>query len=89
MDQLVLRPIQLYGGKALATQAKSRLIPLSEWKHFHVWPAPSGLRYFIANADKNGFDRVYRRVGRRLLIDEAAFFAWVDAQNGTSVERDE
>lgn len=26
----------------------------------------------------NGSDRVLRRVGRRVLIDEAVFFAWVD-----------
>lgn len=29
-----------------------------------------------------GFDRVLRRVGRRVLIDEAAFFNWVNQSGG-------
>lgn len=33
-------------------------------------------------ADQNGFDKVIRRAGRRVLIDEQAFFQWLDEQNG-------
>jgi len=58
----------------------SRLIPVSRWADFHPWPPIGGLRHLIFNAHSNGFDAVVRRIGRRVLIDEAAFFAWADRQ---------
>ena len=58
----------------------TRLIPANEWQEHHVWPPLGGLRALIFDADKNGFSTVIRRVGRRVLIDEQAFFAWVDRQ---------
>ena len=45
-------------------------------------PPLGGLRHLVFNANKNGFDKVIRRVGRRILIDEAAYFRWVDEQSG-------
>ena len=56
-------------------QQHSRLIPASAWAEHHPWPPIGGLRHLIFFADTNGFDKVIRRVGRRVLIDEAAFFA--------------
>ena len=58
----------------------TRLIPVPEWNAHHPWPPAGGLRHLIFNAEKNGFDQVLRRVGRRVLIDEAAFFSWVEKQ---------
>lgn len=60
----------------------TRLIPASQWSQHHPWPPAGGLRHLIFNEKKNGFDAVVRRVGRRVLIDEAAFFQWVEANNG-------
>jgi hypothetical protein len=60
--------------------SSTRLIPVTQWNEHHQWPSQSGLRYWIFNAKTNGFDSVIRRVGRRLLIDEAAFFEWVNTQ---------
>ncbi len=57
----------------------SRLIPVPEWPKIHPWPPLGGLRHLIFHARRNGFDVVIRRVGRRVLIDESAFFDWVDA----------
>jgi len=37
-----------------------------------------GLRWVIFNKERNGFDRVIRRIGRKVLIDEAAFIKWID-----------
>jgi hypothetical protein len=62
--------------------AKTRLIPVTLWQREHHWPPAGGLRHLIFNAKQNGFDAVIRRVGRRVLIDESAFFAWVAAQGG-------
>lgn len=58
----------------------TRLIPANEWPKHHVWPPLGGLRALIFYAEKNGFNKVIRRVGRRVLIDEREFFSWVDRQ---------
>ncbi|HEX2858866.1 MAG TPA: hypothetical protein VHP58_01515 [Alphaproteobacteria bacterium] len=63
-------------------QDKNRLIPVPEWHNFHQWPPVGGLRHLIFHAEKTGFVKCIRRVGRRVLIDEKAFFAWVEEQNG-------
>lgn len=65
-----------------AKEVKTRLIPVTRWNDFHQWPPIGGLRHLIFHEHSNGFDRVIRRVGRRVLLDEAEFFAWVEAQNG-------
>ncbi len=56
----------------------TKLIPVVNWNEHHPWPPKGGLRYLIFHAKSNGFDTVIRRIGRRVLIDEAAFFAWVE-----------
>lgn len=61
-----------------ATPTK-RLIPVPKWNQHHEWPPQGGLRHLIFYANTNGFDRVIRRVGRRVLIDETAFFQWVES----------
>ena len=58
-----------------------RLVPVNKWPDYHDWPSVAGLRWLIFNAEQNGFDKVIRRVGRRVLIDERSFFDWVEEQN--------
>lgn len=60
---------------------QSRLIPLTEWSKYHVYPPLGGLRHLVLHAQENGFHKVVRRIGRRVLIDETAFFDWVRIQN--------
>ena len=62
----------------------SRLIPVTDWNKFHNWPPVGGLRHLIFNAESNGFSPAIKRVGRRVLIDEARFFEIVEIQNGGS-----
>ena len=62
---------------------QSRLIPVTKWPDHHTWPSVSSLRHFIFNEKRNGFHAVVRRVGKRVLIDEQAFFVWVEQQNST------
>lgn len=61
---------------------KTRLIPVPKWNSHHDWPPPGGLRHLIFHADSNGFRKVIRRIGRRVLIDEVAFFEWAASQGG-------
>ena len=60
------------------TVATTRLIPGDEWPQHHPWPPIGGLRHLIFHAEKNGFSTVVKRLGRRVLIDEAAFFEWAN-----------
>lgn len=59
----------------------TRYIPVPNWEKHHEWPRLGGLRNLIFNRHKNGFNKVVKKVGRRVLIDEAAFFRWVDEQS--------
>lgn len=62
-------------------QQQTRLIPVTRWNHYHEWPNQSGLRHLIFYEKTNGFNQVVRRIGRRVLIDESAFFRWVEQKN--------
>ena len=54
------------------------LYTVKSWSEKFNWPTESGLRYLVFNQHQNGFDSVIRRVGRRVLIHEQAFFEWVE-----------
>ncbi len=71
-------------GKHEQTAPPTRLIPANEWNKHHAWPPAGGLRHLIFNERRNGFSTCVKRVGRRVLIDEAAFFAWVDEQSAAA-----
>ena len=55
---------------------ESQLIPVAKWNDHHSYPTVSALRMIIFNAAKNGFDKVIVRKGKRVFIDEQAFFNW-------------
>lgn len=38
----------------------------------------AAIRWAIFNRGHNGFNAVIRKVGRRVLIDEAAFVEWIE-----------
>ena len=60
---------------------KTRLIPVTKWNDYYNYPTIGGLRALIFNADKNGFTKVIRRIGSRVLLNEQAFFDWVEEIN--------
>lgn len=62
----------------------SRLIPIPEWNQYHSWPPQGGLRHLVFHENTNGFATAFKRVGRRVLIDENEFFACVNRANGQS-----
>jgi len=59
---------------------EARFIPVTKWNDHHAWPPIGGLRHLIFFADKNGFKPAFKRVGRRVLVDERKFFEIVKAQ---------
>jgi len=57
-----------------------RLIPIPGWPKHHEYPSPSQIRWMLYK-NINGFrDECAVQIGRRVLIDEAAFFRWVNKQ---------
>jgi hypothetical protein len=59
-------------------------LTVGSFPKYYDWPSSAGLRWLIFNAERNGFDRVVRRCGRRVLISTEAFNAWVEARGGRS-----
>jgi len=41
----------------------------------------AGLRWLIFNADTNGFEKVIRRIGKKVLLDWNAFESWLQETN--------
>ncbi len=62
--------------------AATRLIPVVDWSKFHPWPSTAGIRHLAFHREANGAGEWIVMVGRRMLIDEAAFLAW--ARRGVS-----
>ena len=64
-----------------------KLYTVDQWPTVHPWPTANGLRYYIKHRHTNGLDKhgAVLRMGRRILIDEARFFAWIDSENGVKV----
>ena len=58
-----------------------RLTTVKQFSERHPAFSVGGIRWLIFNAETNGFNKVIRRIGRRVLIDEAAFFNWVEENN--------
>ncbi len=61
--------------------AKS-LLTVRQFSERHPAFTQGSLRNLIFNAKTNGLDSALVRIGRKVLIDESAFFAWIDRQNG-------
>lgn len=57
---------------------KNRFIPASKWNEHHLWPPMGGLRHLIFWRKENGFEKVLKRPNRVWLIDEKAFFKWLE-----------
>ena len=61
--------------------ADYRFLSVLQFAAKHPWTTEKGLRQRIFRAQEAGFAACIKRVGRRVLIDEQAFFAWIDEQN--------
>ncbi len=62
------------------TTVHTRLIPLTDWNRYHCWPPIGGLRNLMFFREANGFATAFKKVGRRVLIDEAEFFECCNRQ---------
>ncbi|NGX51163.1 MAG: hypothetical protein K1060chlam2_01023 [Chlamydiae bacterium] len=59
-----------------------RLLSVAQFAIEHPAFSQPALRHLIFDAEANGFWKVVRRIGKRkILLDEQAFFDWVNEQN--------
>ncbi|STX50474.1 Uncharacterised protein [Legionella busanensis] len=63
--------------KPIFADKNPRYIPVPDWDKYHHWPTIAALRSYIFNKKTNGFEKVVIKLGKRVLINEAAFFEWV------------
>lgn len=57
------------------------LLTVRQFSQKHPAFPEGGLRYNIFHAKNNGFSQCIRRIGRKVLLDEAEVFRWIDNQN--------
>lgn len=59
------------------------LLTVKQLVNKHKCFTEGGVRALIFNANSNGLaeSKAIVRIGRKVLINEAKFFAWVEAQN--------
>ncbi len=57
------------------------LLTVRQFANKHPAFPEGSLRYMIFHAETNGFKECIRRIGRKLLLDEAKVFEWVDTQS--------
>lgn len=66
--------------KAVCPPRVGRLIELSQWGKYHL---AQDFSLLILHEKTNGFDKVVKRSGGKVYIDEEAFFRWIDEQQAT------
>ncbi len=55
-----------------------RYILLTDWNKYFDYPKLGTLRSLVFNAHKNGFNKVIRRIGNRIVINVDKFYVWLD-----------
>lgn len=60
----------------------SNLLTVKQMAAKHSAFSEASLRYYIFNEKQNNLSGAIRRIGRKVLINEAAFFQWIETQNG-------
>lgn len=59
----------------------NRLIPLTKWNDYHVWPPQGGLRHLVFHSKTKGCEDCFIRVGRRVLVNEKKFLDFIMSNN--------
>lgn len=62
-------------------KAERTLLTVRQFSEKHPAFTEGSLRFNIFNAHANGFKHCIRRIGRKILLDEAEVFNWIDRQN--------
>ena len=58
----------------------TRYLTVKQYASEHSWPTEGGLRHLIFEGAQNGFNACVRKVGRRILLNEASVLDWIERQ---------
>lgn len=58
------------------------IIPLSKFNDYFPYPTIGALRQYNFYGDKNGFNKVVVRIGKRVYIKISAFKEWIEEGTG-------
>lgn len=64
-----------------STLATNRFFTVKQFAKEKGFISESGLRWLIFNADRNGFDKVIKRIGKKIVLDYCAFESWIEETN--------
>lgn len=67
--------------KKVPTSDSPTFLTVNQFSTKHPFVTPGGLRFQIFNAKQNGLDKAGAvvRLGRRVLLDEEKYFAWIQS----------
>ena len=57
------------------------LLTLKQFAEKHPHQTESSLRWLVFNEKHNGFARAFKRIGKRVFVDEDEYFQVVEEQN--------
>lgn len=63
---------------AEARESAPKFLTVDQFCRQFPWPTTGGLRHLIFNAESNGFAPAFKRVGRRVLVDQDVFWRIVE-----------
>ncbi|NBV06697.1 MAG: hypothetical protein EBS06_05625 [Proteobacteria bacterium] len=66
-----------------SNRQKVRLLTVNQFIEAHPFMTSGGLRALIFQSRFNDLDKkkVIKRIGRKILLDEAAFFEWLNERS--------
>ena len=56
------------------------ILTIRQFSEKHTAFSEAGLRHLIFQGSANNFNKVIRRAGKKILIDEQLFFNWLDSK---------
>lgn len=62
-------------------KASQRYYTIGQFASKYPFTSNGGLRHLIFYEKTNGFYKVVKRIGRKVLIDEVAYFNWIEENN--------
>lgn len=64
-----------------AQTQQTRYIPIKDWAKYYDYPSPKSWRQIIFRNRFNIVEKVIKRFGGRILIDESAYFKFIAELN--------